>query len=1062
MLQRGDITIPDLYDWNAVHNPSYPVFTYHDGVDGPARTISWSQTIRMIHSAAHFVAGQITDSSRNAHTPPVIAVLASSVIGIMRAGLTVFAVSPRNSPEALAHLLSKTDATLLLTSSEPSTTALAESGLKILQSTGKALPTSHMPAFERLFSATTDDTFVSYPNIVIDINSPALILHSSGSTAFPKAVYWTHRGLNQWCRTPFYGTTDLMSGAVIACHAMPLYHGMGALMFCATPACGCVMAVFPPRSPAIFPTSENLFDALKADNCDLLACVPMFLEQWSMEPNKIPYLKTVTGLMFGGGPLSKHAGDLLTAQGVTLYQIFGLSETSIINDIFVSVGSDWEYMRIAPEIPHVYVPREEGKSELLLLSNDSWSPSVINAEYSGVAAYATSDLFTPHPTKPELWKIFGRSDDQIMLSTGEKTNPGPLEHILNGDPHIQCAIMFGRGRPQNGVLVELKSEYAIDPEDTAKLAAFRDAIWPTVERINEFAPQHSRLFKEMILVARPSKPFSYTAKNTPRRQAIINEYEPEINELYEGPEKSGDSSFPVVSQQWNEDETVQFIRGAIMSAIDKTVGDDDDIFQYGCDSLRATWIHNKVLRALRSSDAEAADRLPTNFVFLAPTVTSMKRLLLNTVHPSLDTLTEVTHIAEIEATVAKYTTEFPARPESLHPRPGDGDVVFVTGTTGGYGCNILAQLSHDSRVKKVYAFNRPSDDILPRQLFAMQRQGLLEDCLRASKFEMVEGDLSKPNFGLDPAVYEKLRTSVTHVIHNAWPVDFNLTLQSFERSLQGVRGLTDFALSSPFEIPPQILFVSSIGIFRQPESFSPRKEEPVLDPAVVVGTGYAESKWVAEQILAAASERTGLRTVSVRIGQLCGDRNGHWNEKEWFPSIVKSALYVKCLPDVPEPGLVSWIPSYEGAKAIIAMRDSDERVLHLVNPNPVPWKTFLEPLAEAMNVSLVPYDQWLYALGECLKDTSLTEVENMQRNPALRLLDFYRGLRVDDELEPLGLVRLETTKGVQVAPSLQEMPLSQAQAERWMASWRSSGFVPAEKETEGPATEVEMSPRFKL
>ena len=152
----------------------------------------------------------------------------------------------------------------------------------------------------------------------------------------------------------------------------------------------------------------------------------------------------------------------------------------------------------------------------------------------------------------------------------------------------------------------------------------------------------------------------------------------------------------------------------------------------------------------------------------------------------------------------------------------------------------------------------------------------------------------------------------------AWPVDFNLTLKSFEKSLQGVRSLVQFALSSPFTTPPQILFVSSVGIFRrksrfapvsngyhlplptEPASFAPSREEPLLDATVAVGTGYAESKWVAEQILAAASERTDLRTVCVRIGQLCGDRNGHWNEKEWFPSIVKSALYVGCLPDVPE------------------------------------------------------------------------------------------------------------------------------------------------------------------
>lgn len=43
-----------------------------------------------------------------------------------------------------------------------------------------------------------------------------------------------------------------------------------------------------------------------------------------------------------------------------------------------------------------------------------------NTVYEGQPAYATGDLFVQHPTKPHLWKIFGRSDDQIMHTTGEK------------------------------------------------------------------------------------------------------------------------------------------------------------------------------------------------------------------------------------------------------------------------------------------------------------------------------------------------------------------------------------------------------------------------------------------------------------------------------------------------------------------------------------------------------------------------------------------------------------------------------------------------------------------
>ena len=57
---------------------------------------------------------------------------------------------------------------------------------------------------------------------------------------------------------------------------------------------------------------------------------------------------------------------------------------------------------------------------------------MFNAFIDGKPAYATSDLLEQHPTKPHLFRVFGRVDDQLMLSTGEKTNPAPLGpcHVL--------------------------------------------------------------------------------------------------------------------------------------------------------------------------------------------------------------------------------------------------------------------------------------------------------------------------------------------------------------------------------------------------------------------------------------------------------------------------------------------------------------------------------------------------------------------------------------------------------------------------------------------------------
>ena len=138
--------------------------------------------------------------------------------------------------------------------------------------------------------------------------------------------------------------------------------------------------------------------------------------------------------------------------------------------------------------------------------------------------------------------------------------------------------------------------------------------------------------------------------------------------------------------------------------------------------------------------------------------------------------------------------------------------------------------------------------------------------------------------------------------------------------------------------------------------------------------------------------------------------------------------------------MISWIPSYEGARAIIAMRNSPEPILHLVNPNPVPFQLFLKPLAHALNVPLVPYDEWLSRLQDSLKDTSLSEVEHLKRNPALRLLDYYRSRWSNDGRD----MSLDTSKAVKISPSLLDMPLSPDLIERWLASWRESGFLPQE------------------
>ena len=152
-------------------------------------------------------------------------------------------------------------------------------------------------------------------------------------------------------------------------------------------------------------------------------------------------------------------------------------------------------------------------------------------------------------------------------------------------------------------------------------------------------------------------------------------------------------------------------------------------------------------------------------------------------------------------------------------------------------------------------------------------------------------------------------------------MNFNLSLNSFESSVQGVRNLIDLALSSPQGEPPHIVFASSQGIlrrayldsiipfaaFRIVPNFDPSTDidptnpikEEFVDARIAVGTGYSESKWVAEQLLALATRKTSLPTVTVREGQIAGSDNGAWNTREWLPSLIKSSIYMGCIPVVP-------------------------------------------------------------------------------------------------------------------------------------------------------------------
>ncbi|KAI1789118.1 acetyl-CoA synthetase-like protein [Ganoderma leucocontextum] len=1052
LLKLEDSTLSHLYHWNAKENPNYPLFLYHDPASAKVEYITYSTANEAINRAARYLTHSVGRVFNAPTGLPVVGILANTdtitysctVVGAFRAGCCAFLISTRNAPPAVADMAKRTGATHLFVSPDLPMSELADEAIKLLAADGVDIKRHGMPSFEDLFPEVRDERSLYEKEVELptsyNVKANSAIMHSSGSTGHPKPIGWTHQQMISLGSEPFKCNMSLKQ-TIMGGHGTPMFHGLGSFMYTGAPINGFVVAVFKPASPPTVPTPDAVWQGISKTRSDFSWSVPSFIEEWSRDPEKVLYMKRMRGVIFGGAALNDQVGNALAAQGVPLYTIYGATEVGLVNTFArPNPGMDWAYWSVTASLKAAFRPTGDGTYEVVILSPPELPLPVTNTKVGDQDAYATSDLAAPHPTQPGLWKIVGRADEQIILSNGEKTNPVPLEKIINEAPHVRCSVMFGRGRFQNGLLVEPSEDFVIDPTDLKKVEEYRNKIWRTIERVNEYAPQHSRIFKEMILVTHPAKPFQFNAKALPRRGIILKEYDDEIEALYKEVESSAQGEFAPPAA-WDEVSTLAFVRTVVRGTLRRTLADDADIFRNGGDSLQSTWIRNTLLRAIRETNKDAAKRLPMNLVFSAPTIVALAALVHSVVNSS--EAAESRTPQDLWRYVKRYSVDLPARPANLVERTtGQKDIVVITGTTGGFGCDALEHLLRDETVERVYAFNRKGTDALERQRKQFSARGLDGTLLASPKFRMVEAVLHEPGFGIDAELLDEIRGSVTHIMLNAWKVDFNMSIASFEPDIQGVRNFVDLALGSPYAKAPTVMLVSSVGVFMNCKIAPPVPEIPLDDPASPFGTGYSEGKWVAEHLLQNVTQQRCLHTVVMRLGQVAGDKLGYWNEREWMPSLIKSALFQKCLPDL--DGEVSWFPAYEAARAFTEMRHSPEPILHLVHPRPVSWRTVLAPIAKELNVPLVPYGQWLSALESSVKQGSGEEVEAMRLNPALRLLPFYKvqNATMTPDREAMGLVFISTEKAVQVSESLARLPqLDGNRARMWLAAWKKSGFL---------------------
>ncbi|KAF5318764.1 hypothetical protein D9619_011063 [Psilocybe cf. subviscida] len=410
----------------------------------------------------------------------------------------------------------------------------------------------------------------------------------------------------------------------------------------------------------------------------------------------------------------------------------------------------------------------------------------------------------------------------------------------------------------------------------------------------------------------------------------------------------------------------------------------------------------------------------------------------------------------IENMIREYSQGLDAEIRGTKPLP-DAHTILLTGSTGNLGSHVLESLLRNPTVERIYALNRPSSrSALVRHEVRFEDRGFDIELLRRAKLRFLEGDASNLRLGLPDDMYEEVMNNVTIIIHNAWRLNLNLSLPSFESNIRGTRRLIDLGRASPYGSNVRFVFTSSVS---QAFSWDTRKgtypEEVLSDARYAVGMGYGESKYVCERILSVC----GLRATSLRIGQITGGMpSGAWATTDWVPIMVKSGVSLGVLPS--QAGNAPWISMDDAAQALleIALETSNcsGQALNIVHPRPITFDMAMANINEALvsagfinaPLNIMPQMQWFQLLEARALNASSSDVE---RIPAIKLLEYFRSLAQADAavragtlrgMDCAGLPRFSTLKAEAASETMKNMrPIDAQHAHSWINYWRAAGLL---------------------
>ncbi|MFI2779349.1 amino acid adenylation domain-containing protein [Streptomyces sp. ALB3] len=887
-------TVPALFAQRVRLTPDAPA------VRDSATTLTYGELDARAEALAHHLAARgVGPEDRVAVALPRTHELVVALLGVLKAGAAYLPLDPDYPARRLAYMLDDARPSLLLT-----TPAVRD-----------RLPESQIPCLYAgdLGERAPASVHATVPATPLLPAHPAYVIYTSGSTGRPKGVVVTHRGAGAMARTQSQrlrvapGSRVLHMASVSFDAAfwelcMGLLSGAcleiaerdallpGPTLAALVRERGVTHLTLPPAALAVMPPGslpEGTTMVLAGE-----ACPPALVHAWARDrflvnaygPTETTVCATMSTFQHPDGP---YAPGRTVPIGVP------------VNGTRVHVLDD----RLAPVPPGVvgelYVSGEgvargyHGKpaltaSRFVADPFDRW----------GGRMYRTGDLVR-WTADGELAYV-SRVDDQVKLR-GFRIELGEVEAALTALPGVAAACAVVReDRPGDRRLVAytVPADGTSGPDDAEVRAHLATTL-----------PDHMVPSAHVRLDALPLTPNGKTD-----RRALP------------APGRSGPAAGrpPATARE-----------RALCDIFAETlgvpgVGVTDDFFALGGHSLLAVTLAQRI--------AERCGHRPSlRALFAAPTVEGVARLLEDgegedeQEDPATpDLAAEVRLAADITGAGRAGAATLPA-PARTPARPSARPL--LTGASGFLGAFLLRDLI-ETTDGPVDCLVRADDDQhgAHRLRANLERYGLWRPRY-ADLVRPVPGDLAAPGLGLSPEGRAALVRRLGPVIHNGARVNFAAAYGDLRApNVAGTEELLRLLADSG---SPGMHYVSTTSVYAPVAGSGVITESTPAGPASGLPDGYAQSKWVAEQLVGLARER-GLPVTVYRPGRISGDTTtGACQDRDLLWQLIKGCLQAGAVPDLAH-GSTDWVPVDHVSAAVVALAAAGRTgagTYHLTNPD---------------------------------------------------------------------------------------------------------------------------------